>query len=639
MLVYSSYLGGSDWELGRGIAVDFSGTAYVTGETNSVNLTPVNASQPSNAGNYDAFITKLTPAGVVIYSTYLGGSLFDMGNAIATEGASAYVTGVTTSANFPTTPSAFQGAIAAQSDVFVTKLDSVGAIAYSTFLGGSTGGEYGTAIAVDGSGAAHVSGFTNSTDFDTTTGPPSVGNGDAFVTKFTSNGTSLAYSTYLGGSDEDTALGIALDATGAAYVTGYTFSANFPAHAPFALLPYQVNRPAEDGFVTKFDLSGTRVYSTYLGGSGEDIARGIAVDASNAAYVTGETESTNFPLQGPYQSNLGLQDSFVTKLNATGSGAIYSTYLGGSLVDGGAGIAVDGNNAAYVAGWTESTVFGSLPPSPAQSGSTDIFVAKLTPTGASLSYLTFRGGSSMDVPQAMAVDGNGAVYVTGWTHSTDFPMQAPFQGTGGGAKTDALVFKLSGGPPPTCGGHIVTLQVATSGLTTNGTTGVDVIRGTNGADIINGLSGNDFICGLGGSETLSGNGGDDDVYGNDGADKLSGNAGADDLHGLAHIDSLSGDAGIDNLYGEGGNDYLYAGTDNDFAAGGLGDDFISGGQGADLVYGHPGKDRLNGDAGNDTLKGLAQDDTLNGGPHFDNCDGGFGFNDSGVSCEIQANIP
>src|SRR5439155_566034 len=214
---------------------------------------------------------------------------------------------------------AFQPTFAGGADAFVTNLNATGsALVYSTYLGGSSN-DQGNAIAVDASGSAYVTGETLSTNFPTTLGaiqPTFAGVIDAFVTKLNPAGGALVYSTYLGGSDDDEGLGIALDASGSAYVTGFTGSTNFPTTAG-AFQPTLAGGP--DAFVTKLNPAGSAplLYSTYLGGSAEDEAFGIAVDAAGSAYLTGQTDSTNFPTtkRAFQKAHAGGQfDAFVAKI-------------------------------------------------------------------------------------------------------------------------------------------------------------------------------------------------------------------------------------------------------------------------------------------------------------------------------------
>jgi beta-glucanase (GH16 family) len=322
-------------------------------------------------------------------------------------------------------------------------------LVYSTYLGGS-GGDYSKGIAVDAAGSAYVTGWTTSTNFPTQSPYQATlkGSQNAFVTKLTPAGNALVYSTYLGGSGNDAASGIAVDAAGSAYVTGWTTSTNFPTQSPFQATNKGV-RQQGTAFVTKLTPAGNAlVYSTYLGGSGTngDGGTGIAVDAAGSAYITGSTTSTNFPTQSPYQGTYGGGDfdAFVTKLTPTGNALTYSTYLGGSGQDQGSGIAVDGAGSAYVTGYTDSSNFPTQSPYQAtKQGVVNAFVTKLTPTGNALAYSTYLGGSAEDYGYAIAVDAAGSAYVTGETGSSNFPTQSPYQATFQGGIDDAFVTKLT----------------------------------------------------------------------------------------------------------------------------------------------------------------------------------------------------
>jgi len=404
-IVYSTYLGGFGCDGGEGIAVDTDGNAYVTGTTCAMSGFPGTAgsSIQSTSGNPpNAFVTKLNANGTaIVYSTYLGGNGADFGKGIAVDSTgNAYVTGDTTSPDFPRTtgsspPTPLVGA------AFVTKVNETGtAIVYSTFLSGSNGASS-TGIAVDQAGQAYVIGSTNSPDFSGTANSPiqstHAGLSDAFVTKLNASGSTLVYSTYLGSSSTDDGHGIAVDTEGNAYVIGRTFApgSSFPGTA--GSLIQSIYADGGDAFVTKINPSGTAiVYSTYLGGSGEDVGNGIAVDAAGNAYVTGFSNSSDFP--GTADSSIqktiaGDRDAFITKLNTTGTMILYSTYLGGSDLDHGEGIAVDPARNVYVIGVTNTPGSG-LPgtaSSPIQntyrgSGgvSFNAFVAKITSTSTSI---------------------------------------------------------------------------------------------------------------------------------------------------------------------------------------------------------------------------------------------------------------
>jgi uncharacterized repeat protein (TIGR01451 family) len=379
VLSYSTYLGGSGDDWAFGIALDLAGNAYVTGFTNSTNFPTKGAFQGANAGGYDAFVTKLSPTGsALVYSTYLGGGGADQAYGIALDSAgNAYVTGLTNSTNFPT-KNAFQGANAGGGDVFVTKLGPTGsALVYSTYLGGS-GADYGYGIALDSARNAYVTGLTSSTNFPTKNSfqGANAGNSDAFVTKLSPTGSALVYSTYLGGSDNDQASGITLDSAGNAYVTGRTYSTNFPTKNPFQGANAG---GYDAFVTKLSPIGSTLVYSTYLGGSGDDEATGIALDSARNAYVTGRTVSTNFPTQNPFQAaNAGGTDAFVTKLAPIGSALVYSTYLGGNGDDLPYGIALDLAGNAYVTGLTNSTNFPThIPFQGANAGRYDAFVSKI----------------------------------------------------------------------------------------------------------------------------------------------------------------------------------------------------------------------------------------------------------------------
>jgi hypothetical protein len=317
-LIYSTYLGGGDSDEGFGIAVDGAGNTYVTGRTYSATSFPTrSAFQSLNAGSYDAFVTKLDASGQLVYSTYLGGNDADEAYDIAVDsGGRAWATGRTYSATSFPTRDPIQALNAGSYDAFVTKIETSGQLAYSTYFGGDDDDEA-CGIAVDGSGNAHVAGRTYSaTSFPTLNAFQSLNAGsyDAFATKFTYAG-QLVYSTYLGGGDSDEGFGIAVDTAANTYVTGRTYSAtSFPTRKAFQSL----NAGSYDAFVTKLTVSGQPVYSTYLGGGDSDEGFGIAVDTSGNAYGTGRTYSaTSFPTWNAFQSlNAGSYDAFVSKLAA-----------------------------------------------------------------------------------------------------------------------------------------------------------------------------------------------------------------------------------------------------------------------------------------------------------------------------------
>ncbi len=378
------------------------------------------------------------------YSTYLGGAEDDKGNGIAVDGyGNAYVTGSTFSSDFPI-KNAYQSNNGGNFDAFITKLSHGGAsLIYSTYLGGGKD-DYGMGIAVDRSNSAYVTGTTNSTDFPTEKPfqAANAGGNDTIVVKLSPTGNKLVYSTYLGGAKDDEGWGIAVSNGNNAYVTGRTNSTDFPTKNAYQA----ANAGENDTFVTKLGPGGmSLIYSTYLGGSDDDGGTGIALDRSDNAYVTGETGSTNFPTRNAYQKkNAGGLDAFVAKLNSAGKTLFYSTYLGGSELDDGMGIAVDRSYNVYVTGWTYSDNFPTENPlQAANAGHDDAFVTKLNPTGRKLVYSTYLGGSEYDEGQRIAVDHSDNTYVAGATSSTDFRTKNAYQKTYGGGCDDAFVAKLS----------------------------------------------------------------------------------------------------------------------------------------------------------------------------------------------------
>ncbi len=439
-LVFSTYLDGTDWSQANGIALGEYGVIYVVGSTNTRDfpVTP-GAFQPYLAGAWNAFVTKLSADGSqLLYSTYLGGSGYDDGNAIAVDIAGdAFVTGNSQSTNFPTTSGAFQ---TTPGQVFVTKLASDGgSLMYSTYLGGPSIGA-GTGIAVDIMGNAYVTGYygsgfpTTPTAFQRTISSSASYN--AFFTQIGPTGSNLNGSTYLGGSHADIARGIALH-NGSAYLTGWAGSQDFPTTSG----AYQThpNSGAGNAFVTVVGgFADHLYYSTLLGGSSYngDQGQSIAVDNNGLAYVTGNTTSSDFPTTaGAYQRALkGVQNAFVSQLNARGSSLLYSTYLGGDA--GASGVGGEANGIAYGAGSvvvTGATQAAGFPVTPGAfqgqlAGAQNSFVARLSNIGLSLSPAGLNLGrvavNSVSAPQTLTLTNGTSSSLTITSVSTQFPVFA-----------------------------------------------------------------------------------------------------------------------------------------------------------------------------------------------------------------------
>jgi hypothetical protein len=438
VLSYSTYLGGSVNDLGYGIAVDASGNAYMTGYTDSLNFpTTSGALQGTYGGGaQDVFVAKLNSAGTaLLYSTYLGGSSYDYGFGIAVDlSGDAYVTGATRSSNFPTTPGAVQTTYQSTvSEAFVAKLNGTGAaLLYSTFLGG-TDGAFGYGIAVDTYGNAYVTGSTY---------PVNLGN-NVFIAKLNAAGSALLYWTYFGGVGSTNGTGIAIDASGCAYVTGQTDSSSFPT-TPGAL-DTTYGRPG-GAFVAKLNSAGSALlYAAYLGGvEGLGIAVDASGNAYITGRTSSYNfPTTPGAVQMVYSG--GSDDAFVAKLNGTGSALLYATYLGGSRVDYGSAIAVDAAGKAYVTGYTESYDFPTTPGAiqPVNIAGSSAFVIQLNATATSLLYSTFLGGSNGAAGTSIALDNSGNAYITGYTASSNFPTTPGAAQTTSGGSDDAFVAKIT----------------------------------------------------------------------------------------------------------------------------------------------------------------------------------------------------
>jgi hypothetical protein len=422
-----------------GDVVEHAPVAYQA--VNGINLTVPSKYVVADAGHvgfqlgtYDQTLPLVIDPSLS-FSTYLGGSADDESNAVAVDSqGNMYIAGMTRSADFPTTFGIVQGGTAGSAKVFVSKINSLGTMVYSTYLGGN-GDDVALGLGVDGNGNAYVTGHTNSSTFPIQGGfQSSLGMGasqNAFVVKLSPNGQALVYSSYLGGGGSDTANGIAVDSSGNAFITGQTTSTNFPTIQG----AYKTSLSgAQNAFVSEVNAAATTlVYSTYLGGRGSDAGNGIAIDGNDNAYVTGSTSSSDFPTLNGFQSIYAgkTSNAFLTEIKTGGGSLVYSTYLGGSGADSGNGIALDGSNNVYLTGSTGSSDFPVRNASQTKlastiNGGSNAFVAKVAPpasSGASaiLAYSTYLGGSNSDAGNSIAVTAQGVAYVTGSTDSPDFP--------------------------------------------------------------------------------------------------------------------------------------------------------------------------------------------------------------------------
>lgn len=446
VLQYSTYLGQEGRDVAVSVATDANGDIYMTGQTTSVRFPTGQKAQSSPGGKLDAFIAKFTGSGDLLWTSYLGGTENEVGRSIAVDAAgNSYIVGTTSSENFPTrggTTSEFRGVW----DAFLTKVSPDGQqFLYSTYIGGS-GYDDAYAVAVDADANAYIAGQTLSPDFPVRGGfqtGPAGGGADTFVIKIATSRQSVIYSTYVGGNGIDVATGIAIDSLGNAYVAGYTTSTIFPLMAPIQ----GTRRGPQDAFLYKLNAAGNSlIYSTYIGGSDEDLGYRVALDPQNAAYLYGYTKSTDFPVRSAFQSTLGGKiDAFVTKISPAGDAIIYATYLGGNDDDIAFGnIAVDGAGTAYVSGYTASTNFPSRNPVQASygGGKYDTFVARIGPQGNSLLYSTYIGGSGQDEAYGLAMDRAGQIVFAGGTNSANFPQARNAYTTTGG-EFDIFLARLS----------------------------------------------------------------------------------------------------------------------------------------------------------------------------------------------------
>jgi uncharacterized protein (TIGR03437 family) len=462
VLMYATYLGGRGDEGATSmsearfadIAVDKDGNTYLITTTTSTDFPVRGPIQPNANSGLDAVITKLSADGSsVIYSTYLGGRGIDRGFGIAVdENGAAYVTGRTQSTDFPTV-NPLKRSLGGDEDAFIAKLDPTGSqLLFSTYLGG-THRDDGISIALDSLGNVVATGETQSSDFPIVNGPQPVFGGryDVWVAKVDTRGAGILYSTYVGGSAGDDPESLSLDSAGNIYIAGNTASVNFPTRN--AVQP-SYGGGAMDAFVFKINANGGIAYATFLGGTRRDAANGVSVSASGDAFVTGITESTTFPVSGKplHDKPIGQIDAFVLKLTPSG-GLAYSTYVGGTGHDYGYSVAVDEDGNAWITGTTDSPDF----PVTANriqdnhKGSFDAFLMQINSSGSELMFSTLLGSNTLEVAGPVRLDGAGYIYIAGLTDSSRFPVTpGSFSTAFSGGRTDVFVAKLSNRSPARC---------------------------------------------------------------------------------------------------------------------------------------------------------------------------------------------
>jgi len=449
MLSFSTFFGGSGYDYVYDIVVDLFNNTYIIGKTNSIAfpVTPNALNSTLNDGESDLFVTKLDSSGNdLVFSTYLGGNGDDTGFGIAVDAYNnTYITGKTSSTDFPTTQNAINQTTLGKNDIFAVKLNSTGnRIVFSTYLGGS-GDDSGSGIVVDAYNNSYITGETQSLNFPTTSvtieDTHNGGTSDAFLVKVNAAGDTLDFSSYLGGGGEDIAHDITIDAYNNTYITGETWSSDF-----LTINAYDSTLWGNtDAFITKVNTSGGNlIFSTYLGGNGVDYGYGITVDALNNTYITGKTISSTFPLKDEYKTYSGDFDAFVTKLNSNGDGLDFSTYLGGTAEDSGNAIVVDSYDYIYVTGRTASENFIVTPNAynGTHSGSFDAFVTKMHSGGEKLAFSTYLGGNGEDSGNEITVDNNNDTYVAGYTRSSNFPTYNAYSSSFGG-RYDGFMTKLT----------------------------------------------------------------------------------------------------------------------------------------------------------------------------------------------------
>ncbi len=449
ILSYSTFLGGNDLEIAYNLAIDNDNNTYICGSTSSTNFPSFNEYDNTLNGSSDAFITKLNSTGTgIVFSTYLGGTSYETARGLVVdEESNIYLSGTTNSNNFPT----YKGLNNSHNggeDGFITKLNSTGnELIFSTYIGGSSN-ENTIIISVDSSSNIYIGGTTYSANFPKVNAFDDViaGGSEAFVAKLNATGSGLLFSSYLGGDGQDYIRDMAIDDYNHIYLTGDTYSStNFPL---VNAINDTLSGP-KDYFVSKVNAAGDGlIFSTYLGGNNYDNPTALAVDVYNQTYICGTTTSDDYPVVNAYDSIFDGAEGFITKLNATGTGFVFSTFFGGSASDIPEDISVDVYNNTFVGGTTRSS---NLPVMNAYDASNngglnnkDAFMAKFNSTGTGLLFSTYLGGSEDEEARTITVDTYNNSYISGFTESPDFPTYRAFNSTHSGAfDSDVFVTKLT----------------------------------------------------------------------------------------------------------------------------------------------------------------------------------------------------
>lgn len=486
VLTYGSYLGGNRTELTYALAIDAAGSMYIAGSTLSPNF-PLGASafQKDNKGNYDCFITKINAQGALVYSTIFGGADRDTIESIAVDPqGSVYFAGGSTSADYPVVNArqpASRGGAPEGSDAIFGRLNPAGsALLFSSYWGGNYDDEA-RAIALDSNGNFYIAGYAISDNFPIGQGGFQTSNRgfiNGFVTKFNRDATVTSYSTYIGGRTGDTVNGITVDSTGAAYITGNSSSTDFPVVSGFQSTNRGGTQLPMDAFVAKLNPTGTAlVYSTFFGGSGDDIGRAITVDRDGNAYVVGDTGSTGLQLtNGALQRDLsGPSDAFLIKVGPRGDALLCSSYFGGTRGEVAYATALGPDGSWFITGRTASSNLRVVDPlQTASGGADDVFLLRVNPAGDAILQSTYLGGSSTDAAYGIAVNNQGVVYLAGESASVNFPVSTnALQRTTGGGNTDAFLAVIDSSPAA------VPFTLSTSRLTFTGTPGAASIPAQN----------------------------------------------------------------------------------------------------------------------------------------------------------------